>query len=210
MKNIRYLPKSMQQRMVFFKLKPLNANVMENWTSNYLGVGNLHPTILVIPEVKLVANMHGNEVVGRELLLRLAKYLCDKYKEGDGLVNWLIQHTRIHLLPSMNPDGYEQNGLSGRNNANDVDLNRNFPDSDQLAFQSEMDRNSRLEILEWLREIPFVLSANIHGGALVANYPFDGSIDGDTKPSPSPDDATFHLNYRAHLKLWPERLLSKE
>uniref|UniRef100_A0A0X3NLQ4 Peptidase M14 domain-containing protein n=2 Tax=Schistocephalus solidus TaxID=70667 RepID=A0A0X3NLQ4_SCHSO len=80
-----------------------------------------------------------------------------------------------------------------------------------------MDRNSRLEILaeyqriprpetetlmieEWLREIPFVLSANIHGGALVANYPFDGSIDGDTKPSPSPDDATFQALARSYSK----------
>lgn len=37
-------------------------------------------------------------------------------------------------MPSMNPDGYERaiegdyQSLTGRNNANDVDLNRNFPD----------------------------------------------------------------------------------
>jgi carboxypeptidase D len=41
-------------------------------------------------------------------------------------------------------------------------------------------------------------SANLHEGAIVANYPFDGHPDGgeDLKPvnNPTPDDATFqHL-----------------
>ncbi len=57
--------------------------------------------------MKLVGNMHGNEVVGRELLLRLAEYLCDKAVEGDAFVHWLIENSRIHLMPSMNPDGFD-------------------------------------------------------------------------------------------------------
>lgn len=50
--------------------------------------------------------MHGNEVVGREMLLLLAKYLCENYK-GNERVTSLLDKTRIHLLISMNPDGYE-------------------------------------------------------------------------------------------------------
>lgn len=59
------------------------------------------------PEFRYVAGMHGNEVLGRELLLNLMQYMCQEYKRGDQRIVRLIKETRIHLLPSMNPDGYE-------------------------------------------------------------------------------------------------------
>lgn len=85
------------------------------------------------PEVKYIGNMHGNEVVGRELLLLLLKYLCENYGR-DKRVTQIVNTIRLHILPSMNPDGYEISkvgdiyGLKGRANAKGVDLNRNFPD----------------------------------------------------------------------------------
>ena len=49
----------------------------------------------------------------------------------------LVENTEIHIMPSMNPDGFEKaytpnnwpscDGVNGRNNARNVDLNRDFP-----------------------------------------------------------------------------------
>lgn len=147
--------------------------------------------------------MHGNEVVGREMLLLLAKYLCENYKLNDRITK-LVDTTRIHILPSMNPDGYERanegdtGGITGRSNANNIDLNRNFPDQYGTNKYNEKFEPETEAVMNWTMSIPFVLSANLHGGALVANYPFDDSAkdfmsrqDSTTVHNPTQDNKMF-------------------
>ena len=146
------------------------------------------------PEFKYIGNMHGNEVTGRETLLHLIAHLCTNYGT-DSEVTQLVDSTRIHIMPSMNPDGYtrahvgDRTGIIGRANAKGIDLNRNFPDR---FGRTQPDRAAETRaVMEWIKNYPFVLSANLHNGALVANYPYDNSESDVAVYTISPDDTTF-------------------
>ena len=87
--------------------------------------------------------------------------------------------------------------LHFRYNARGFDLNRNFPD-----YFKQNNKRSQPEteaVKEWISKIQFVLSGNIHGGALVASYPFDNTPNSIfssvlSTPSLTPDDDVFkHL-----------------
>ncbi|XP_062990839.1 carboxypeptidase M [Elgaria multicarinata webbii] len=129
-----------------------------------------------IPEFKYVGNMHGDEAVGRELLLHLIDFLVTYYQH-DPVITSLIDSTRIHIMPSMNPDGFEATKQfdcfppEGRWNANLKDLNRNFPDA--FVENNAIVQPETQAVMDWIKKETFVLSANLHGGSLVASYPFD-------------------------------------
>ncbi|XP_057710713.1 carboxypeptidase M isoform X2 [Corythoichthys intestinalis] len=157
-----------------------------------------------IPEFKYVANMHGNEVVGRELLLHLTDDLVRGYRGNKTWSVRILNSTRVHFLPTMNPDGFDQADTScylgqGRFNRNGVDLNRNFPDAfAERRNSEEAGREAEVRaVMGWLRTETFVLSANLHGGALVASYAYDNSDGGGELvggASLTPDDDVFvHL-----------------
>jgi len=158
---------------------------------------------LLKPMVKLIANMHGNEAVGREVLLALARYLLQN-SDSDPRISSLLSSLDVHILPSLNPDGFENStkGVcagyhvgTGRHNGNLVDLNRAFPTWDNLSLsQEQLTQTAQPEVaavIDWVFSQPFVLSANFHDGAVVANYPWDDSEGEDGQMSLTPDDATF-------------------
>ncbi|XP_076849859.1 carboxypeptidase M [Brachyhypopomus gauderio] len=160
-----------------------------------------------IPEFKYVGNMHGNEVVGRVLLLQLIDHLTQSYLR-DPFVTRLLNSTRIHILPSMNPDGFEAATRDclysqGRFNKNGVDLNRNFPDAFS-GNSGQVREKEVVAVMEWIQNETFVLSANLHGGAVVASYAYDNSNGGrelQGSASVTPDDDVFiHLAKTYSLK----------
>ncbi|XP_028250869.1 probable carboxypeptidase X1 [Parambassis ranga] len=178
------------------------------------------------PEFRYVAGMHGNEALGRELVLNLMQYLCKEYKKGNQRVVRLVTETRIHLLPSMNPDGYEvaydkgselAGWAEGRYSFEGIDLNHNFPDLNNIMWNAQekagdpskvpnhyipipeyytkedaMVAPETRAIISWMQDIPFVLSANLHGGELVVTYPFDCTRDwAPQENTPTADNAFF-------------------
>ncbi|XP_071792187.1 carboxypeptidase M-like [Asterias amurensis] len=170
------------------------------------------------PEAKYVGNMHGNEAVGREILLHFLEHLLLEYQNGNSEVIQLMDTTRIHILPSMNPDGFELStqrcrGVDSRSNDNGYDLNRNFPDffePNNSPLQPET-----LAVIQWIQRNQFVLSANFHGGALVANYPYDirppeAENTLETPYHQSPDDKVFKFLAKTYSKTHPRMHLANE
>ncbi len=124
------------------------------------------------------STMHGDETAGYVLMLHLVDYLLSNYNSDDKVTH-LVNNLEIWINPLANPDGIYAGGnntIQGatRNNANNVDLNRNFPDPedgdhpDGNPWQKET-----LEFMELADSVFFVIAANFHSGAEVFNYPWD-------------------------------------
>ncbi len=123
------------------------------------------------PEFKYIANMHGDEIIGREMMVLLIEDLLSNYGK-DAFITNLVDTTQIYIMPSMNPDGA---AVIQRGNANSVDLNRDFPDFSTSDNKNIPDGRAieTQAIMKWQASRHFVFSANFHGGAEVVSYPFD-------------------------------------
>ena len=130
------------------------------------------------PEVFYSSTMHGDEVTGFVLLLRLADYLLSNYAT-DPYIQQLVDQTEIWINPDANPDGTYAGGNSSvwgatRFNAHAVDLNRNFPDPQDGSFSfSDSWEPEILAMMHFMDAHRFTLAINYHGGSEVVNYPWD-------------------------------------
>jgi carboxypeptidase D len=155
------------------------------------------------PEFKYISTMHGDEVTGMVMCLNLIDYLTTNYGSISRVTN-IVDSVELWIVPCMNPDGYE---LGWRNNANQVNLNRDFPDPYTSPNNTPAGREAETgNIMNWSFGRSFTLAANYHGGALVANYPFDTNASGSSVYTPSPDDDLFiwiSKEYTRHnLPMW--------
>ena len=148
------------------------------------------------PEFKYVSTMHGDEPVGTEMCLYFINHLLTNYGV-DSRVTDLVNETAIWIVPLMNPDGLE---AGTRNNANGFDLNRSFPNFPEDYDHTVADGppnffglEPEVEVLMgWAYGESFVLSANLHTGAVVASYPYDAAPGiPDGVPALTPDDDLF-------------------
>lgn len=155
----------------------------------------------VEPEFKYISSMHGDEITGRELTIRLIDEMLSKYG-SDRQITDLIDNTELYVMPSMNPDGSH---LRQRANAAGQDLNRNFPEAVRNEPNSAQGRQPETKaVMDFQAGRNFVLSANFHGGAVVANYPWDA------KYETHPLDALCQEVSLAYADLNPEMSASSE
>ena len=132
------------------------------------------------PKFLYSSTMHGDEVTGMILMLRLIDELCTS--TDTRIVN-LLNDVDIYIFPCNNPDGTYYGGnntVTGarRYNGNGIDLNRNYKDLFNGDHpQSTNSGSSYQDETTWTmaqaNENLFTMSANYHGGAEVMNYPWD-------------------------------------
>ena len=105
-----------------------------------------------------------------------------------GIVSWRHQAFKHHLQCFQFITGDVESTV-GRNNHRGVDLNRNFPD--RFGRSEGTIQPETKAIMDWTKNHPFVISAGLHGGSLVANYPYDSNRQQVEGYSASPDDSMF-------------------
>ena len=129
------------------------------------------------PVVLYTSSMHGNELLGYVLMLRLIDYLLTNY-ENDMQIQQLVDQVEIWINPLANPDGsyfLSDTSVWGatRFNANQQDLNRNFPVLGDGDWESRNREPETMAMMNFMEDLELVLAANFHGGAELVNYPWD-------------------------------------
>lgn len=132
------------------------------------------------PEVLLGGNIHGDEPVGNQAIQRWLWETCNN--PSDEQVEAALG-AQAWFVPNLNPDGYEANR---RGNANNVDLNRNFP---QPTGAPGTPATPDAEAAAWMAFVlahDFSVSTHFHGGAVVCNTAYDNCYTAEIVPRPCP------------------------
>jgi hypothetical protein len=130
------------------------------------------------PEFLYTSSMHGDEICGYVLMLRLIDYLLSNY-DTDPIATNIVNNVEIWINPLANPDGTYAGGNDSvhdatRNNANYIDLNRNYPDPEDGPHpDGNIWQPETQFFMDFADSNNFDMAANFHGGAEVVNYPWD-------------------------------------
>lgn len=130
------------------------------------------------PNFLYTSSMHGDELAGFPMMINLIDDLLCNYGSDERLTN-LVDNINIFINPLANPNGTYRNDNSTvmgarRENGSFVDLNRNYPDAregdnpDGRPYQEET-----MAFMQFSDDYNINMSANLHGGAELVNYPWD-------------------------------------
>ncbi len=130
------------------------------------------------PSFLYTSSMHGDELAGYILSLRLIDHILNGYGNNQKLTE-LVEGVDIWINPLANPDGAYAGGNQNvwsatRYNANWIDLNRNYPDPEDGPHPDGNTYQEETNIFLGLADtVNFSIAANMHGGVEVCNYPWD-------------------------------------
>jgi PKD repeat protein len=131
------------------------------------------------PKFLYTSTIHGDETTGWIMMLRLIDYLLENPNEPE--VQTVMDNIDLYIGPNTNPDGTYHagnNNVNGatRENANGIDMNRNYADPHGSPHPDGHEYQTETEwFMQFAQDIPFVMGANFHGGAEVMNYPWDNT-----------------------------------
>lgn len=141
------------------------------------------------PEILFEGGIHGDEIMGPEIVIRLARDLCNGYGSNPVYTD-LINTREIWMYYLVNPDGYVS---MSRYNANGVDINRDCGYMwDGEGFSSGPFSQPESKVIRGLQidHNPVVFTC-YHGGTEVISYPWSYKTE-------APADAV-HINHLASV-----------
>lgn len=149
-------------------------------------IGRLDDGVENKPAFFYSAAMHGDELCGYVILLRMIDYMLTN--QSNPVVSQILDQVDLYICPLENPDGTfpsNNNSVAGsvRYNAQGYDLNRNYP----VIGYAQQPQTSFIEIaamLDFIDRNQIMMAANLHGGAELYNYAWDSYT---TYQNPHPD-----------------------
>jgi carboxypeptidase T len=162
------------------------------------------------PVFFLMANIHGRELITSETALQFVKLMLEGYGI-DPDVTWLLDHQRIEVMVSANPDGHVRNETSftyWRKNANPT-----YGTCGGTSFGIDLNRNSSFQ---WGGASPEPCYETYQGPSAASETETQAietliqTLFPDQRlpalDAPAPDDATgifITLHSYSNLVLWP-------
>jgi hypothetical protein len=158
------------------------------------------------PQFLQSATIHGDEVLNMMNMFRMMEYLFTNYQQND-FATKMIDSVEMWIVPIMNPDGTYRTGNASvqgatRYNANNTDLNRDFPDPELGLYPHGSWQKETRTMVEWEDDFFFELQIDWHGGIESALWPWA------SMSKRHPDDDWYEMISSEYAELAQENSIS--